>query len=327
MKCNMLVFICIFLFSVVGCTQQVYLARVPKKNPPKVETWKDVDDFLYQLQYFDLTRTGQGKHDLIIMDYSVDGSPYRQFSFRQIQDLKNSPGGEKLVLAYMSIGEAEDYRWYWNGNWDKNKDGTPDPDAPQWLGPSNPDWPGNYKVKYWNKNWQKIIFGSKTSYLDMIIDAGFDGIYLDIIDAYYYWGPWGSSGLKRKTSDRDMVEFIKSMARYARDVRGKTHFGIFPQNGEFLLKYPDYLEVINGIGKESTWYAGNTPQTKDLVKFSTHYLDIAVKNNKLVLATEYTTDPEKIKDFITRALKKGYLPFVGGRALDKYSDHPAYLAD
>lgn len=33
----------------------------------------------------------------------------------------------------------------------------------------------------------KRIFGSEDSYLDKIIDQGFDGVYLDIIDAYEYY--------------------------------------------------------------------------------------------------------------------------------------------
>lgn len=48
----------------------------------------------------------------------------------------------------------------------------------------NPDREGNYKVEYWNPEWKKVIYGKKTSYLDKIIASGFDGVYLDIIDAF-----------------------------------------------------------------------------------------------------------------------------------------------
>jgi cysteinyl-tRNA synthetase len=75
----------------------------------------------------------------------------------------------------MSIGEAEDYRYYWNPEWKTNQ--------PSWLAEENPDWPGSYKVRYWDKYWQKIIYG----YLDKILTAGFDGVYLDIIDAFQYF--------------------------------------------------------------------------------------------------------------------------------------------
>jgi cysteinyl-tRNA synthetase len=88
-------------------------------------------------------------------------------------------GGERLVIAYMSIGEAEDYRYYWQANWDVN--------PPSWIEAENPDWPGNYKVRYWESEWQALIYGNDGSYMKRILDSGFDGVYLDIIDAFEFF--------------------------------------------------------------------------------------------------------------------------------------------
>lgn len=55
------------------------------------------------------------------------------------------------------------------------------------MAAENPDWPGNYKVKYWNEDWQKLIYKNNDSYLNKISTAGFDGVYLDIIDAFEYF--------------------------------------------------------------------------------------------------------------------------------------------
>jgi len=84
-----------------------------------------------------------------------------------------------LVVSYMSIGEAEDYRFYWQSSWSSN--------SPAWLKAQNPDWPGNYKVEYWDSDWQQVIYGNNSSYLQKVLNAGFDGVYLDIIDAYEYF--------------------------------------------------------------------------------------------------------------------------------------------
>ena len=65
-----------------------------------------------------------------------DGTPFTSSEIAQIKNKAN--GGKRLVLAYMSIGEAEDYRYYWQKDWERNK--------PSWLDAENPDWPGNYKV-------------------------------------------------------------------------------------------------------------------------------------------------------------------------------------
>jgi len=116
-------------------------------------------------------------YDAIIMDLFLENE---QFTATEIAQLRNKAnGGKRLVICYMSIGEAEDYRYYWQDRWAGNR--------PDWIAAENPDWPGNYKVKYWNEEWQGIIYKNTDSYLSKITTAGFDGVYLDIIDAFEYF--------------------------------------------------------------------------------------------------------------------------------------------
>jgi cysteinyl-tRNA synthetase, unknown class len=117
-------------------------------------------------------------YDLLIMDlYFSDGNP---FTAAEISQLKNKAnGGKRMIISYMSIGEAEDYRYYWQSKWSSSK--------PSWLDKENPNWAGNYKVKYWEKDWQNIIYGNDGSYVKKILDANFDGVYLDIIDAFEFY--------------------------------------------------------------------------------------------------------------------------------------------
>lgn len=116
-------------------------------------------------------------YDVVIMDLFHEGDPYTSAEIQQLKTKNN--GGTRLVVCYMSIGEAENYRYYWQPGWTTGN--------PSWLGAENPDWPGNYKVNYWDTGWQAIIFGNDDSYLAMVIDAGFDGVYLDLIDAFEYF--------------------------------------------------------------------------------------------------------------------------------------------
>jgi len=161
---------------------QIESLAARNETSTETDTLSSIDNWLYQLQEIDVNAVGETGFDLIVIDYSQDGDEETRFTRDEISALKDSPGGSKIVLAYMSIGEAEDYRWYWQNAWDRDGDGTPDFGAPSWLGPSNPDWVGNYKVRYWEESWQSIIYGSADSYLDQIISSGFDGVYLDIID-------------------------------------------------------------------------------------------------------------------------------------------------
>ena len=75
----------------------------------------------------------------------------------QITDLKNHG---KSIISYLSIGEAEIYRAYWQSGW---KTGNP-----QFIEEENPDWAGNFKVKFWDRDWQEIIF----SMLEEIVQIG-----------------------------------------------------------------------------------------------------------------------------------------------------------
>jgi len=290
-------------------------------------TWNSVNDWVYQLQNINLNNIGETKFDLVVIDYSSDGTEEGRFTATQINTLKNSSGGQKLVLAYMSIGEAENYRWYWDDSWDKDHDGNPDPGAPSWLGPSNPQWPGNYKVKYWEEGWQEIIYGSPTSYLDKIIEAGFDGVYLDIIDAYEYWGPGGESGLNRVTAEQEMVDFVKDIANYARVTKGKTDFGVFPQNGEGLSVHSDYVAIVTGIAKEDTWYNGNRPNNSTYINQVIENLDVFKEAGKLVLVIDYVTKQNLIDDFYSKAIEKGYIPYASVRALNKLTINPGHEPD
>jgi cysteinyl-tRNA synthetase, unknown class len=116
-------------------------------------------------------------YDVIIMDLFHNEESYTSSQINELKSKDN--GGNRLVICYMSIGEAEDYRFYWKNSWNTEN--------PIWLDRENPDWAGNYKVRYWEQSWQDIIFGNDNSYLKKILDAGFDGVYLDIIDGFDYF--------------------------------------------------------------------------------------------------------------------------------------------
>lgn len=292
-------------------------------NKNRTINLKMVNDFLYQLQNIDLTAIGETKFDLVIIDYSQDGSEEGRFSAQEIKALKNSPGGPKIVIAYLSIGEAENYRWYWNDSWDADGDGIPDEGAPSWLGPANPEWPDNYKVKYWEPGWKSIVY----NYLDKIIEAEFDGVYLDVIDAYEYWGPGGESGLERETAEEEMVDFVKEIANYTRITKGKTNFLIFPQNGEGLSTHEDYVKIVSGIGRESVWYEGNTPQPPEYTEEVIANLDVFKQAGKLILVIDYVTQKDLIDDFYSKAISKGYVPYATVRDLDQLTINPGHEPD
>src|ERR1700694_5081837 len=156
-----------------------------------------INSWAYQLQGIDPDRISRSSADLIVIDYSRNGTQSGAFEPQMVAKMRRKPDGSaRLVLAYLSIGEAESYRFYWREQWKQ----------PSWLGPQNPNWPGNYKVRYWDEDWQKIILGNSQSYLDKIITAGFDGVYLDIVDAFEFWKD------SHPSAAADMVRFVRRIA-------------------------------------------------------------------------------------------------------------------
>jgi cysteinyl-tRNA synthetase len=280
---------------------------------------EEPNDFVYQLQRINLEAIGKTKFDLVIMDYSRDGSDARKFTAGEIAALKTSPGGPKTVLSYMSIGEAEDYRWYWQRSWDKNRDGRPDAAAPDWLGRSNPNWPGNYKVRYWDEDWQQIVY----DYVDKVLAAGYDGVYLDIVDAYQYWEPREPD----VPVEDEMVSFVKDIATYARVTQDHPGFQVFVQNAEELSQHPDYVQVVSGIGKEDLFYNGNRRQPAGEVEWSVNQLDRFKAAGKPVLVTDYVTERPKIDAFYQKAHSHGYVPYATRRALDTLTINRGHVPD
>ena len=269
---------------------------------------EEPNDFVYQLQRINLEAIGETKFDLVIMDYSRDGSDEKAFTEEQISALQNNPTDPKTVLSYMSIGEAEDYRWYWQRSWDRNRDGKPSASAPDWLGRSNPNWPGNYKVRYWDEDWQQIVY----EYVDKVLAAGYDGVYLDIVDAYQYWRP-REPGVP---VEDEMVAFVKDIAAYARVTQNRPNFQVFVQNAEELSTHSDYVQTVSGIGKEDLFYNGNRRQPTGEVNWSVSHLDAFKDAGKPVLVTDYVTERPKIDAFYEKAQAHGYVPYATRRDLD-----------
>ncbi len=111
------------------------------ENSNNIETLSSAQNFLYLLDPYEwnskdsfLLDIQATNYDVIIMDAFFDD--VNMLTADDVNSLKTkNNGGSRLVISYMSIGEAEDYRYYWNEDWEKN--------PPSWLAKDNPEWEGN----------------------------------------------------------------------------------------------------------------------------------------------------------------------------------------
>ncbi len=345
-------------------------AAATKPDPARrAKLLSGVRSWAYQLQNLDLGAAERAPFDVLVMDYSRNGSHDARYTPAEIRRLKRKPdGSRRLVLAYLSVGEAEDYRFYWNERWIETA--TPDspatpttpadpaptaaapgsppaavppvaaatppiaavpptapqpgpqtpplkpdrwlsPLAPPWLGDENEHWSGNFQVKYWEPEWQALLFGAPGAYLDRILAQGFDGIYLDRVDAYYEFED------QRPSAAADMVALVQKLAAHAR--RLVPDALVVAQNGEELLLVPPFLEAIDAIAKEDLFYgspAEGQPNSPGQIANSLRWLSNATRAGRRVLVVEYLDDPAAMSTARTALEREGFVPYFAPRSLD-----------
>ena len=154
------------------------------------------------------------KRDWIVLDAAFDSdTPWER---ADLDAMRHGQPGRKII-AYLSVGEAEDYRPYWRREWGSG--GKLSAAVPAWLGKENPEWKGNYRVKYWHAGWQKLILAA----VDDAMARGFDGVYLDIVDGFETFEQEGGQFIDNRVNPetkqsyrRDMVDWVKAIAARAR---------------------------------------------------------------------------------------------------------------
>lgn len=246
-----------------------------------------------------VARLAASGRDWVVLDAAFDGdTPWERGDLDEIR--RGQPG--RKIIAYISIGEAEDYRPYWRKEW--NVRGNPSAARPSWLGDENPDWKGNSRVKYWQPEWQKIILAA----VDEVMRRGFDGVYLDIVDGFETFEWNGSEFIDNRLNPetkqsyrRDMVDWVKAIATRARAINPEAL--VIPQNGSQLLAFADFTDAISAIGIEDLMTNGDKLQPKSQTIEILENLQKMAAAQKPVLLVEYCQNAERqmaVKNFASQ---------------------------
>jgi len=254
--------------------------RARRKAIAAVNSWG------IQLRYLNRPAIAASPFDMFVIDHAPHPKKDVEIPFtpEQIAPLKvKADGSRRIVLAYLSVGEAERYRYYWKPEWDA------DETRPAWIGVENPNWPGDYQVKFGDPDWQRIIFGTPDSYLDKIAAAGFDGVFLDRVDAYQ-----DVEETEPGAADA-MTRFIIRLADHARRIN--PGFMIVMQNAEELSPARSLIGRLDAIVKEDLMFGhGNTEDLNPapMLRDTLTNLRRARKAGLKVFTLEYVSTPEKI---------------------------------
>lgn len=245
-----------------------------------------ITSFIYQLQDADFEELLAQNASLIVLDPN-------ELGVEEVAQLQNSG---TIVLSYLSIGEAEKWREYWQEEWDTN--------LPFWIA-ENQTPRESLVVKYWETEWQELTL----SRMEEITLLGYDGFVLDTVSTGYdYWEELGYN----KTYTRDeMVKFVKKISENARDMDKL----IFVNNAGGLLDKEGYLDAIDGMTSEEAFYYEDAPA--EWSAWDVARLDKVIAAGKPILAIDYSTKKELQCDFIEQAKEHGFVPFVTTVELDR----------
>jgi cysteinyl-tRNA synthetase len=243
--------------------------------------------------------------DWIVLDASF--STDEPWTAADLASIRAGKTGRK-VIAYLSIGEAEDYRAYWQTSWKTN--------PPAFLLGENPEWKGNFRVKYWNADWQKIILADE----DKIMATGFDGVYLDIVDGFETFEQNGNDFIDdrpnpetKQSYRRDMVDWVKAIAARARKTNSAAL--VIPQNGTQLFAHADFLAAVDAVGVEDLFTNGDKLQQAADTKFILETLAPMRAAHKPVLDVEYPKRKEHQAHAREAAAQNGLIWLVTDRQL------------
>ena len=156
---------------------------VPNENSNDIQKLSDAKNYLYLINPANirtkrayLKAIADTNFDMITIDLFFNDEPLTPKDIEQLK--KKANGGKRLIISYVNIGAAENWRYYWDRNWQLND--------PTWIKKKYVGYEDEFYVEFWHEDWKKIIYGNDGSYLKKILGAGFDGAFLDNVEAYYF---------------------------------------------------------------------------------------------------------------------------------------------
>lgn len=334
---------------------EVVAAPPNNEEPPEATgALADVRFWAYQIQRLEDDRSidmidelVESRYDLLVLEPTRSDRDSTDFDTAgMVRRLHDSPGStddrNKLVVAYIDIGQAEDWRTYWEADWvapTETARGTPD-----FLITIDPDgWSGNYPVAYWDDRWKDLMIYNDDSVLQQVLDDGFDGIYMDWVEAYSDLTVMAAADEGMDLA-AEMIQFIHEIRDYAREQN--PDFLIIPQNSAEILEFDrdGYLDLIDAIALEQIYYDGdadtdwNEPAAGDTPiqdtcpeddeecgysrEFYEGWADEYLAAGIPVLCVDYAADPANAADAYDRAAANGYIPYVSRRPLDRLTETP-----
>ena len=155
-------------------------------------------------------------------------------------------------------------------------------------------------------------------YLETIVNQGFDGVYLDIVDGYEFFEKGKDNCINpetKRTYRQDMKLFVTEIVQYAK--RRSARFIVIQQNAQTLFEDSDYMARLDGIGAEDVFTNGKRQQKEREINETIGYLKKAQAKGLIVVLVDYPKDAE-LQQFVRKnAMKNGLDVLITNRGLTK----------
>lgn len=217
-------------------------------NIQQVNTQRQHDQLVgshFDMYVLEPTRSEKSESDFDIKGLISEIREYNKINYNK----------DPIILAYVDIGQAENWRWYWQNGWQIGN--------PEWIVGSDPNgWEGNYPVAYWHKTWEDIvIYGYMgKSFVEMTLKDGFDGIYMDWVEAFSDENVIDKAQAEGVNTGEKMFDFIEKIKNYARSESPNANpdYLIVAQNAPDLYdeNTTRYVQLMDALAEEGVWYEG-----------------------------------------------------------------------
>ena len=289
----------------------------------------------------------ESTYDMVVIDFILSEAENQEYPLAEVIAQWQQADHPKRVIAYIDVGQAESYRTYWQSEWEIGD--------PEWILSEDPDgWAENYPVAYWYDDYREIWL-AEDGYLAQIAAVGFDGVYLDWVEAYDDVSVIAFAEANGVDPVEEMIWWVQDIAETLRTYNPQAI--VIAQNAAELAAYPDYVAVIDAIAQEQIWFDGGAdndppgdcplPQTEDAIDSAeyvaslsapcleqyTEYpdstlhvssewylndLQVAQAQGVTIFTVDYALEPENIAWVYAESRSYGFVPFVSNRGLDQY---------
>lgn len=238
----------------------------------------------------DASPTEIAKFDLAVLD--SDAHP----------ELRNLSRTGTILIGYVSLGEAAEYRTYW-----------PNVVGKSWLLDKNPNW-DSYFVDVRAEEWHRVL---TEKIIPGILQKGFDGLFLDTIDTAKYLEKYHPDG-KYPGAQAAMVKLIKRIRQKFPKVfiLGNRGFSILDETGRWL----------DGVVAESVFstldFERDTVRVRSEQEYAKEIALLQRAKNKFgleVFTLDYLppANDNQIQAVIARSRSLGFLPYISTKELDR----------